>query len=190
MLFYTLQKKGNLTRFINHSCDPNAETQKWTVNGKCRIGIFSRKPIKAFEEITINYQFVRFGWVVLFYQLIEKSWYFYCSIFVVQSHCSKYFNHPIVFALINVFFPSSFFVLQQRRSKMLLRITELRWLDWVLICHLYIKRKCWPALPMQYYKTNLLLFSKQSHKIYIYFSHAIYFVAHKIVHHFHIIDKN
>lgn len=54
-------KKGNLTRFVNHSCDPNAETQKWTANGKGRIGIFARKPIKAFEEITINYQFERFG---------------------------------------------------------------------------------------------------------------------------------
>lgn len=54
-------KKGNLTRFVNHSCDPNAETQKWTVNGECRIGIFSKKTIKIFEEITINYQFERFG---------------------------------------------------------------------------------------------------------------------------------
>lgn len=54
-------KKGNLTRFANHSCDPNAETQKWTVNGEGRIGIFSRKAIEAFEEITINYQFERFG---------------------------------------------------------------------------------------------------------------------------------
>lgn len=54
-------KKGNLTRFTNHSCDPNAETQKWTVNGECRIGVFSKKSIKTFEEITINYQFERFG---------------------------------------------------------------------------------------------------------------------------------
>lgn len=54
-------QKGNLTRFINHSCDPNAETQKWTVNGEGRIGIFSKRSIKPFEEITINYQFERFG---------------------------------------------------------------------------------------------------------------------------------
>lgn len=54
-------KKGNLMRFVNHSCDPNAETQKWTVNGECRIGVFSKKMIKIFEEITINYQFERFG---------------------------------------------------------------------------------------------------------------------------------
>lgn len=54
-------KKGNLTRFVNHSCDPNAETQKWTVNGEDRIGVFSKESIKMFEEITINYQFERFG---------------------------------------------------------------------------------------------------------------------------------
>jgi len=25
-------KKGGLARFINHSCDPNCETQKWQVS--------------------------------------------------------------------------------------------------------------------------------------------------------------
>lgn len=54
-------KKGNISRFINHSCDPNAETQKWTVNGELRIGFFSKKPILADEEITFDYQFQRYG---------------------------------------------------------------------------------------------------------------------------------
>lgn len=58
-------RKGNLTRFVNHSCNSNAETQKWTVNGQCRIGIFSKRDIKQFEEITIDYQFERFGCVFL-----------------------------------------------------------------------------------------------------------------------------
>ncbi|GBP20595.1 Histone-lysine N-methyltransferase SETD2 [Eumeta japonica] len=53
--------KGNISRFINHSCDPNAETQKWTVNGELRIGFFSKRDIKASEEITFDYQFQRFG---------------------------------------------------------------------------------------------------------------------------------
>ncbi|QQP48669.1 Uncharacterized protein FKW44_009049 [Caligus rogercresseyi] len=30
--------KGNIARFMNHSCDPNCETQKWTVNGDTRRG--------------------------------------------------------------------------------------------------------------------------------------------------------
>lgn len=54
-------KKGNISRFINHSCDPNAETQKWTVNGELRIGFFSKTPIMADEEITFDYQFQRYG---------------------------------------------------------------------------------------------------------------------------------
>lgn len=50
-------EKGNKFRFINHSCDPNAEQQKWIVDGKTRIGFFSIKPIPSGEEITSKYQF-------------------------------------------------------------------------------------------------------------------------------------
>ncbi|XP_066900749.1 histone-lysine N-methyltransferase SETD2 [Halyomorpha halys] len=53
--------KGNISRFINHSCDPNAETQKWTVNGELRIGFFSKRPIAKGEEITFDYQLQRYG---------------------------------------------------------------------------------------------------------------------------------
>lgn len=53
--------KGNISRFINHSCDPNAETQKWTVNGELRIGFFNKKFIAAGEEITFDYHFQRYG---------------------------------------------------------------------------------------------------------------------------------
>lgn len=60
---YTIDatRKGNLARFINHSCDPNAETQKWTVNGEIRIGLFSKCPIMVDEEITFDYKFQRYG---------------------------------------------------------------------------------------------------------------------------------
>ncbi|VDL89968.1 unnamed protein product [Schistocephalus solidus] len=53
--------KGNWARFVNHSCEPNAETQKWTVNGRLRIGFFAKYDIPAGEEITIDYQFVQYG---------------------------------------------------------------------------------------------------------------------------------
>eukprot|EP00053_Salpingoeca_punica_P019048 m.189952 g.189952 ORF g.189952 m.189952 type:complete len:746 (+) comp17556_c1_seq4:271-2508(+) len=53
--------RGSISRFINHSCDPNAETQKWTVLGETRVGFFAIKPIKAGEEITFDYKYERYG---------------------------------------------------------------------------------------------------------------------------------
>ncbi|XP_061585454.1 histone-lysine N-methyltransferase NSD3 isoform X1 [Cololabis saira] len=47
--------KGNSSRFVNHSCNPNCETQKWTVNGDVRIGIFTLCEIEAGTELTFNY---------------------------------------------------------------------------------------------------------------------------------------
>lgn len=56
-------RKGNLSRFMNHSCNPNCETQKWMVNGQLRVGLFAQKPVRAGSELTFDYKFVRFGQV-------------------------------------------------------------------------------------------------------------------------------
>ncbi|XP_035204427.1 histone-lysine N-methyltransferase SETD2-like isoform X2 [Stegodyphus dumicola] len=69
--------KGNLSRFMNHSCDPNCETQKWTVNGELRIGFFAKRDLKAGEELTFDYRFQRYG------RLPQKC---YCG----SSICSGY----------------------------------------------------------------------------------------------------
>lgn len=53
--------KGNKSRYINHSCQPNTEMQKWTIDGETRIGIFASRDIKKGEELTYDYQFVQFG---------------------------------------------------------------------------------------------------------------------------------
>eukprot|EP00066_Takifugu_rubripes_P014720 XP_011603986.1 PREDICTED: histone-lysine N-methyltransferase SETD2 isoform X1 [Takifugu rubripes] len=53
--------KGNLSRFMNHSCEPNCETQKWTVNGQLRVGFFTTKAVTAGTELTFDYQFQRYG---------------------------------------------------------------------------------------------------------------------------------
>ncbi|GIY23184.1 histone-lysine N-methyltransferase NSD3 [Caerostris extrusa] len=47
---------GNNSRFINHSCNPNCEMQKWEVNGDSRIGIFAIQDIPSGDELTFNYQ--------------------------------------------------------------------------------------------------------------------------------------
>ncbi|KAK1601876.1 hypothetical protein QYE76_016459 [Lolium multiflorum] len=51
--------KGNLGRFINHSCSPNCRTEKWMVNGEVCIGIFATRNIKKGEELTFDYNYVR-----------------------------------------------------------------------------------------------------------------------------------
>lgn len=50
-------KKGNISRFFNHSCNPNAASQKWTVNDEIRVGFFSLREIRPGEEVTIDYMF-------------------------------------------------------------------------------------------------------------------------------------
>ncbi|XP_039505240.1 histone-lysine N-methyltransferase, H3 lysine-36 specific isoform X2 [Pimephales promelas] len=47
--------KGNEARFMNHCCQPNCETQKWTVNGDTRVGLFALEDIPKGVELTFNY---------------------------------------------------------------------------------------------------------------------------------------
>lgn len=53
--------KGNVARFMNHSCQPNCETQKWTVNGDTRVGLFALQDIPANTELTFNYNLESIG---------------------------------------------------------------------------------------------------------------------------------
>lgn len=46
---------ANHARFMNHSCQPNCETQKWVVNGQTRVGLFAINDIPAGSELTFNY---------------------------------------------------------------------------------------------------------------------------------------
>ncbi|XP_073969471.1 nuclear receptor binding SET domain protein isoform X3 [Rhodnius prolixus] len=53
--------KGNMARFMNHSCNPNCETQKWTVNGDTRVGLFTLADIEAGMELVFNYNLETIG---------------------------------------------------------------------------------------------------------------------------------
>lgn len=53
--------KGNLSRFVNHSCDPNSEVQKFHVNGTTRMALYTKRDIHEGEELTINYKFERYN---------------------------------------------------------------------------------------------------------------------------------
>uniref|UniRef100_A0A8C5DEY3 Histone-lysine N-methyltransferase ASH1L-like n=1 Tax=Gouania willdenowi TaxID=441366 RepID=A0A8C5DEY3_GOUWI len=54
-------RMGNEARFINHSCEPNCEMQKWSVNGVYRIGLFALKEITNGTELTYDYNFHSFN---------------------------------------------------------------------------------------------------------------------------------
>ncbi|KFK42127.1 histone-lysine n-methyltransferase setd2 [Arabis alpina] len=70
--------KGNLGRFINHSCEPNCRTEKWMVNGEICVGIFSMQDLKKGQELTFDYNYVR-----VFGAAAKKC---YCA----SSHCRGY----------------------------------------------------------------------------------------------------
>jgi hypothetical protein len=55
------RRKGSLARFINHSCNPNCKTQKWTVANETKIAILAIKHLAPGTELTFDYQFERFG---------------------------------------------------------------------------------------------------------------------------------
>ena len=50
-------KKGNSARFINHSCSPNCYAKVIDVDSKKKIVLYSKRDIKAMEEITYDYKF-------------------------------------------------------------------------------------------------------------------------------------
>ncbi|XP_027774396.1 uncharacterized protein LOC107026384 isoform X2 [Solanum pennellii] len=53
--------KGNLSRFLNHSCEPNCKLEKWQVEGETRVGVFAARYIEVGEPLTYDYRFVQFG---------------------------------------------------------------------------------------------------------------------------------
>jgi hypothetical protein len=54
-------KKGNISRFMNHSCNPNSYTERWIVRGRFRIGLLTNRFVPAGTELTFDYQFQRYG---------------------------------------------------------------------------------------------------------------------------------
>lgn len=54
-------KMGNISRLVNHSCDPNCEMEKWEVIKLPRLIIIASRNIVAHEELTLNYKFSSFN---------------------------------------------------------------------------------------------------------------------------------
>lgn len=54
--FLDASRKGSISRFINHSCEPNCTIDIWTVAGQLRVGIFTLCDITADSELSFDYQ--------------------------------------------------------------------------------------------------------------------------------------
>ncbi|XP_062556034.1 histone-lysine N-methyltransferase ash1-like isoform X2 [Armigeres subalbatus] len=54
-------RMGSDCRFVNHSCAPNCEMQKWSVNGLFRMALFASRNIPPYEELTYDYNFSLFN---------------------------------------------------------------------------------------------------------------------------------
>ena len=48
-------RAGGLIRFMNHSCSPNCEAQRWAVDAEWRVGLFALRHISCGEELTFSY---------------------------------------------------------------------------------------------------------------------------------------
>lgn len=54
-------RSGSDARFVNHSCSPNCEIQKWSVNGLFRMALFTLRDVEPGEELTYDYNFSLFN---------------------------------------------------------------------------------------------------------------------------------
>ncbi|XP_012286435.1 histone-lysine N-methyltransferase ash1 isoform X2 [Orussus abietinus] len=54
-------RMGGDGRFVNHSCEPNCEMQKWSVHGLPRMALFALRDIHSGEELTYDYNFALFN---------------------------------------------------------------------------------------------------------------------------------
>jgi len=49
--------RGNITRFVNHCCEPNCIARIHTIEGKKHILLFTKRAIAVGEELTYDYMF-------------------------------------------------------------------------------------------------------------------------------------
>lgn len=65
-------RRGNIGRYINHSCAPNSQVEKWLVDGQYRMAVFAFRDIGVNEEITYDYNFDNYHFHVSKYWMFMK----------------------------------------------------------------------------------------------------------------------
>jgi serine/threonine protein kinase len=58
-IYLDARKKGGVARYINHSCNPNCQVERWKVKGILRAAVVARKDIPAGTELSFDYQWER-----------------------------------------------------------------------------------------------------------------------------------
>lgn len=72
---------GSDCRYVNHSCEPNCEMQKWSVGGLPRMALFAKHDIPSGEELTYDYNLSLFNPAENIACLCESA------------HCSGFIKH-------------------------------------------------------------------------------------------------
>lgn len=82
-LYIDAAHKGNESRFINHSCDPNCEVQLWYVGEEPRAAIVALRSIAPHEELSFDYKFD-------FYPGVKPKYPCFCG----SLYCRGYIDAP------------------------------------------------------------------------------------------------
>ena len=54
-IYIDARKVGGVARYINHSCDPNCNVERWKVRGIMRAAVVANKDISAGTELSFDY---------------------------------------------------------------------------------------------------------------------------------------
>jgi serine/threonine protein kinase len=58
-IYLDARKMGGVARYINHSCDPNCQVERWKVRGIMRAAVVAYRDIPAGTELSFDYQWER-----------------------------------------------------------------------------------------------------------------------------------
>jgi len=58
-IYLDARKVGGVARYINHSCEPNCQVERWKVRGIMRAAVVAYKDIPAGTELSFDYQWER-----------------------------------------------------------------------------------------------------------------------------------
>jgi len=90
------QRKGNLSRLINHSCSPNLKAFIWfATDGSIHVALFATRDIEEMTELTMNY-----NWATDDESELEKC---LCGNSIIYSIINFYIYITLIYIYIYLF---------------------------------------------------------------------------------------